>query len=118
MPSGRPLDVRGRIDGLYGVFGEQVGELPLFGFDGITLVSEGVDAKSGKRWLRFRLGAAEARRLQDFTRSPSTRGVTVVVGGEAACSHKIREPVQSDLLQLSCCNPRACDRRALVLDRR
>ncbi|MEO7112067.1 MAG: hypothetical protein ABI183_16610 [Polyangiaceae bacterium] len=109
------LDAAGRTDGFYGVHGEQVDQQPLAHFEQMKLVSEGVDQESGKRWLQIRMTDAEASNVEKFTATPADRSLAVIVGGEVACRHKIRQAVTSSELQLSCCNPKACDRwRALL----
>ena len=115
LPDGRALDVTGRGDGVYGVVDERVGDEPLAHFEHTVRSSEGVDPDSGKRWVRIRLADDEARALSEFTATPSRRSIAVVVAGEVASQHKIRQPVTSPELQVSCYNPHACERwRALV----
>jgi hypothetical protein len=87
-----------------------LGAAPLFRFDQIARTAEGIDSASGKRWLRFQLGDEAAARIAAFTQAAAGRGLAGVVGGEVACAHKIREPIHEKAIQLSCCNPNACDR--------
>ena len=103
-------DVAGRADGVYGVVDGRAGPQPLARFDRIVRTGEGVDPQSGKPWLRFRLGEDEARAIEEFTRVPAGRAIAVVVGGQVASLHKVKVPIRTRDLQLSCCNPRACDR--------
>jgi hypothetical protein len=110
LGDGRVLDASHRDDGFYGVRGEHVEEAPLARFDHMTKLSEGVDVDSGKRWIRFRLTEEDARAVHEFTADLRDRSVAVVVGGEVACHHKLRDPVLGSDVQVSCCNPRACDR--------
>jgi hypothetical protein len=109
LSDGRVLDASGRADGFYGVVGERVGESPLARFEHMTKLSEGVDARSGKRWIRFRLADEEALAAREFTASPQGKSVAVVIAGEVACQHKLRTQVQGPEVQVSCCNPLACD---------
>jgi hypothetical protein len=115
LPDGRTLDVAGRADGIYGVVGDQVGAAPLAHIERAQRTSEGVDATSGKRWIGVRLADDDARAVRDFTATPEGRGIAVVVGGEVACRHKIREPILSRDIQVSCCDARACDRWVALL---
>jgi preprotein translocase subunit SecD len=83
---------------------------PIARLDALTLVAHGVDASSGKPWYRFACADAAATALRTFTAEPEGRSVVVVVDGEVAAHHKIREPVSGTAFQVSCCNPAACDR--------
>jgi preprotein translocase subunit SecD len=115
VPDARVPDVAGRSDGLYGVVDDRAGERPLARFDRMTRLSEGVDAESGKRWIRVHLADDEAHALEEFTAAPQGKSIAVVAGGEVACLHKIRTSLTSGDLQVSCCNPRACDRWVQLL---
>jgi hypothetical protein len=110
VPSAVSLAIENRADGVFGVDGERVGGAPLVKFDAMVRTSEGIDAESGKQWLRFHLRDGAARALHDFTASPEGRSIVVVVGGQAAAHHKIRQPVEGPDFQVSCCNQAACDR--------
>lgn len=110
---GGTLDVTGRADGVYGVRGERVDAKPLVHVDKTIKLGAGVDAASGKRFVQMRLSADDARALGEFTSSPGGLGdkrMAVVAGGELASVHKIRQPITGLEVQVSCCNPRACDR--------
>jgi preprotein translocase subunit SecD len=107
--------VYGRPNGLYGVVDASVGTSPLARFDRMQLRGEGVDRESGKRWLRVHFADEEAGNVRSFTATPHGRSLAVVVDGEVACHHKIRESVTGSDLQISCCNPHACDRWEVLL---
>jgi preprotein translocase subunit SecD len=111
------LDVSGRVDGLYGVVDDRAGATPIAHFDRMVRTGGGVDAQNGKRWIGVLLANDEGRALQEFTAAPQGRGMAVVVDGEVASLHKIRQPLQSSALQVSCCDPRACDRWETLLAR-
>jgi hypothetical protein len=115
LPERVALAVAGRADGVYGVIGDRVGEVPLSRFDQMVRLDDGVDRDSGKPWIRVRLQPEGSRALQAFTARPDGRSIVVVVGGSAASQHKIRKPLTADDQQVSCCNPTACARwKALV----
>lgn len=115
LPDGRVLDVAGRLDGIYGVEADVVGAAPLAHFDRSVRLEDGVDAESGKRWVKLRLAEGEADAFRAFTTQSSGRSIAVVVDGEVACQHKVRAAITSDEIQVSCCNPRACEKwQALV----
>jgi preprotein translocase subunit SecD len=109
------LDAKDRADGVYGVVGDAIEKTPLQTFDHVTLSGEGVDAASGKRWLKIHAALADGARLSGFTRAPENRSIAVVVGGEVASHHKIRQPIDGADFQVSCCDPAACDRWLAIL---
>lgn len=104
------LDIAGRSDGFYGVVGQQVQPTPIARFDHVQRTSSGVEASSGKRWIGLRLAPEDALSLQRFSADPAGKSIAILAGGEVASRHKIRVPLQTADVQVSCCNPRACDR--------
>ncbi len=117
LDDGTTLDVSGRPNGLFGIEGDRVGDAPLAHFERMEKTATGVDASSGKRWIQIHLAPDEGRALASFTRAPGTRGIAVVVDGQLACRHKIRTALESNDLQLSCCDPSACARWDALLAR-
>ena len=117
---GGMLDVSGRADGLYGIVDDAVAATPIAHFERMVRTGAGVDPQCGKRWVGVRLAEEEARALKDFTATPEGRGMAVVVSGQVASRHKIRQSIESAELQVSCCDPKACDRWEALLasDRR
>jgi preprotein translocase subunit SecD len=104
------LDIAGRADGFYGVVGQQVQPAPLARFERVQRTAAGVEASSGKRWIGLRLGPEDAQALRQFTADPEGKSIAVIAGGEVASRHKVRVPLQTADVQVSCCNPRACER--------
>jgi hypothetical protein len=115
IDSGPALEVTGRGDGIYGVVDGRVDRAPLATFDKIALNGTGVDNASGKRWVGLHLADAEARAVGAFTSGPKPRGIAVVVDGVLASTHKVREAISSSDVQVSCCDPRACDHWLKIL---
>ena len=110
LDNGVALDVTGRDNGIFGVRDGEVDGAPLARLDRTTLQSEGVDAANGKRWLRLKLAEDDAKRLEEFTSGPTGRSIAVVAAGQVVSHHKIRQPLRSAELQVSCCDSRACGR--------
>jgi hypothetical protein len=104
------LAVAGRADGIYGVENLIVRPEPLVRFEEVTLTGSGVEATSHKPWLHLRLAERGARAMALFTAAPAGRSIAVVVQGEVAAHHKIRQPITTSELQVSCCNPKGCER--------
>jgi hypothetical protein len=115
LPDGRVLDVSGRADGVYAVRGERVDREPLVSFSSMTLSETGVDAESGKRWLQVHIADAEGEALQRFTSETDDIAIAVVIDGGLASTHKIRAALTSNDVQMSCCNPAACERWLAML---
>lgn len=115
---GGVLDVGKRTDGIYGVVDDRLGDEPLSRFDRLAKTGEGIDTQSGKRWIRIRLAHEETEALRRFTETPTNKRMAVVIGREIASTHKVKAAITSDELQVSCCNPRACDRWNAILDQR
>ena len=108
---GGAIDAKGRPDGVYGVRDDQLGAAPLVTFDTMKKTGEGLDPSSGKRWIGVHLGDAEARAVRDFTSDPNgKKQMAIVSGGEIASIHKVKQAVTGTDVQVSCCNPIACDR--------
>lgn len=95
---------------MYGVTNGQIEPTPFATVEVITKTGEGVDPASGKRWIGLRLEGEQARALRDYTSFPTGKRIAVVAHGEVASLHKVREPIMSTDFQISCCNPKACDR--------
>jgi preprotein translocase subunit SecD len=109
------LDIAGRSDGFYGVVGQQVQPSPLARFEHVQRTGTGVEASSGKRWIGLRLGPEDAQALRQFTADPAGKSIAVIAGGEVASRHKVRVPLETADVQVSCCNPRACDRLQILV---
>jgi hypothetical protein len=110
LPSRMHFVVGDRADGIYGVIGDAVGDAPLLRFTDMIRTEHGVDAESKKPWFQFRLSGDAPRALREFSATPSGRSILVIVGGRVAARHKIRQPLDGDGIQVSCCDPRACER--------
>lgn len=110
IDDGPALNVAGRADGVYGVVDDAVGESPLVQISNLRLTATGVDSESGKPWLSVSAPAEVSRPLVEFTAAPEGKSVAVVLGGEVASRHKVRVQLTSGNFQISCCDPRVCDR--------
>jgi hypothetical protein len=114
---GGALDVAGRVDGLYGVVDGHLAAAPIAHFERMARTGSGIGAQDGKKWVGVHLASDEARAVQEFTASPQGRGFVGVVGGAVVLRHKVRTPITSANAQVSCCNPRYCERwEALLAD--
>lgn len=108
---GAPFDVSRRDDGVYAVRGDRVARAPLTTLERTVRTGEGVDSLTGRRWVRVRLDEHDAEVMEAFEREPTERKrIAVVVGGELASLHKVHETIDSTELEMSCCNPHACER--------
>jgi preprotein translocase subunit SecD len=110
LDDGKVLDVTGRADGIYGVRGEQVDAEALVPWKELTLEESGVDASNGKPWLHLTVSDHGAKRLAEFTSTQKDRSIATVFGGALVSHHKIRAALTGPKLQISCCDPRACER--------
>lgn len=117
IDDGPPLDASGRADGIYGVLDGKLAPAPIAPFEAMSLTGTGADAESGKRWVGVHLRDAEAKALRDFMSGPKPRGIAVVVAGKVASAHKVREALTGSDAQVSCCDPKACDRWLEILGR-
>ena len=106
---GGVLDVRGRANGLYGVQNDVVAEKPFATIADITRTGAGVDPASGKRWIGMKLSDPKTADFVTFTSAPAGRSLALVVDGQVASKHRVRVPITSGRVQVSCCNPSACD---------
>ena len=104
---GHVLDVRGRVDGLYGIQDDVVAAKPLATLSDIARTGAGID--DGKRWIGMKLSDPKTADFLTFTSAPAGRSVALVVDGHVASQHKVRVPITSGYLHVSCCNPSACD---------
>ena len=113
--NGPTLDVTGRSDGIYGVVDDHVDNEPLVPASLMRLTETGVDSQSSKQWLRVAVPEETARPMLDFTQSPTGKSIAVVLNGELASRHKIRQPLTSGSIQVNCCDPKACERWKALL---
>ena len=118
LPEKLARDVRGRADGIYGVVGEEIAAAPLVHFDRLSITEEGIDATSGKRWLRLHVDEPDATKLREFSSPSDGHSIAVVIKNDVAAHHKLRTSIESGAIQLSCCNPLACDAWRAAIARR
>ena len=112
---GRVVDVAGRPDGIYGLTSDVVPNAPLASVASVKKTGEGVEPSSHKRWIGLHLSDEGARAIKDFTKDPAGKRMAVIAGGKLASVHKVREPIVSADMQVSCCDPTACDRWSALL---
>jgi len=96
---GVPFDVSGRKDGIYAVRDDRVAAEPMATLDHAV--------RTGGRSLGVRLDERDG----DVTK------IALVVGGELASIHKLHPTIDSAEIQVTCCNPHACDRLTSVASR-
>jgi hypothetical protein len=107
--NGPALDVAGHADGIYGVIDNKLEPTPLARFETMRLEESGAEPDSGKRWLHIQVGDADAPGLRSFTAGAPPRDIAVIVDGHLAARHRVKTALTSAQLQVSCCDPRACD---------
>ncbi|HUT79217.1 MAG TPA: hypothetical protein VM285_16075, partial [Polyangia bacterium] len=73
--------------------------------------------EDGRQVVLLHFTDGSAREIEQLTEKykDSDRRIAVVIGGEVISRHKFRSTISDGRIQISCCNPSACERLKLAL---